>query len=41
MRHLFFAQFIILSIIIGTGLAGCGYKAPPQPPSIPLEEAKV
>ena len=43
MRHLFFAQFIIL-YIISTGLAGCGYKAPPKPPkppSIPLEEAKV
>tara|TARA_B100000029_G_scaffold337957_1_gene330187 strand:- start:272 stop:397 length:126 start_codon:yes stop_codon:yes gene_type:complete len=41
MRHLFFAKFIIFYIIISTGLAGCGYKAPPKPPSIPLEEAKV
>ena len=40
MRHLFFAQFIIL-YIISTGLAGCGHKAPPKPPTIPLEEAKV
>ena len=47
MRHLFFAQFIIL-YIISTGLAGCGYKGPPQPPleeipleEIPLEETKV
>jgi len=40
MRHLFFAQFIIL-YIISTGLAGCGYKGPPKPPTIPLEEAKV
>ena len=31
MRHLFFAQFIIL-YIISTGLAGCGYKGPPIPP---------
>ena len=37
MRHLFFAQFIIL-YIISTGLAGCGYKGPPKPPTIPLEE---
>ena len=40
MRHLFIAQFIIL-YIISTGLAGCGYKGPPKPPTIPLEEAKV
>ena len=40
MRHLFFAQFIIL-YIISTGLAGCGHKAPPKVPTIPLEEAKV
>ena len=42
MRHLFFAKFIIFYIIIiATGLAGCGYKGPPKPPAIPLEEAKV
>ena len=40
MRHLFFAQFIILCII-STGLAGCGFKAPPKPPTIPLEEEKL
>ena len=40
MRHLFIAQFIILYIIL-TGLAGCGYKAPPVVPTTPQEEAKV
>jgi len=40
MKHLIFAQFIIL-YIISTGLAGCGHKAPPKVPTIPLEEAKV
>ena len=40
MRHLFFAQFIILYIIL-IGLAGCGHIAPPKPQTNPLEEAKV
>jgi len=41
MRHLFIAQLIIL-YIISTGLAGCGYKAPPVvPEEIPLEETPL
>ena len=40
MRHLFFAQFVILSIIT-IGFAGCGHKGPPIVPTTPLEEAKV
>ncbi len=46
MRHLFFAQFIIL-YIFSTGLVGCGYKGPPvppippcKPPTTPLEKEK-
>ena len=40
MRHLIFAQFIIL-YIVSTGLTACGHKGPPKPPTIPQEEAKV
>lgn len=33
--------FVLLIFILGTGLAGCGHKAPPKPPEDPPKEARV